>query len=61
MLKLPLEAARLMGIETYPYMKLVEPMYGQVDAPREWFIEASRRLIDCSFVSHPLDQCFHCF
>ena len=42
----------------FPYMKLIKPMYRQIDAPREWFMEATRRLIKCEFTVHPLDPCF---
>ena len=56
--KLPLDAARLLRREQFPYMKLVKPVYGAVDAPREWFLEATRRLKSCDFIVHPLDPCF---
>ena len=56
--KLNAETARLIGIEDYPYMRLVKPMYGQTDAPREWFLEATRRLQNCGLIAHPLDPCF---
>ena len=56
--RLPRDAARIMQIEKFPYMKLVKPMYGQIEAPREWFKEATRRLIKCEFTVHPLDPCF---
>ena len=56
--KLPLDAARLLGKEQFPFMKLTKPVYGAVDAPREWFMEATRRLKSCNFVVHPLDPCF---
>ena len=46
---IPRDAAKILQIEEFPYMKLLKPMYGQVDAPREWFMEASRRLIHCDF------------
>ena len=39
-------------------MKLKKPIYGLVDAPRVWYLEAVRRFHALGFVRHPLDPCF---
>ena len=41
-------------------MRLTKPMYGLVDAPKAWYNEAVRRILDMgrgSIVQHPLDSC----
>ena len=38
-------------------MRLIRPIYGQADAPRQWFIVARRRLESLGYRAHPLDQC----
>ena len=38
-------------------MELLKPMYGQADAPREWYLEAKQRFQSCKFKVHPLDPC----
>ena len=45
--KLPADAAHMLGIPDTPFMRLVKPMYGQVDAPREWFLAAKDRMLRC--------------
>ena len=49
----------MIGIPNDPYMKLIKPMYGQTDAPREWWLEATKRLTEqVGLTAHPLDPCF---
>ena len=38
-------------------MRTKKPAYGLCDAPRAWFVEATRRLTTLGFVQHPLDAC----
>ena len=38
-------------------MRLIKPIYGQADAPRQWFIVAKRRLESIGYRAHPLDAC----
>ena len=38
-------------------MLLLKPVYGQLDAPRMWWIEAQRRLGELGLRQHPLDPC----
>ena len=47
----------MIGIKENEVMELLKPMYGQVDAPRGWFLEASSRIMACGFRPHPLDPC----
>ena len=39
-------------------MLLHKPVYGQLDAPKRWFLEATRRLRQGGWQAHPLDPCF---
>ena len=57
--RLPADAARMLGTEASPYMLLKKPMYGQTDAPRAWFLEAKDRLLKCGLLAHPLDPCLY--
>ena len=56
--RLPADARRLLGA-TNPRvaMRLRKPIYGLVDAPRAWYLEAVRRFESLGFVRHPLDPC----
>ena len=38
-------------------MKLLKPTYGQVAAPRDWFLGARERWGQCGLVAHPLVPC----
>ena len=38
-------------------MLLHKPIYGQLDAPRVWFLEATRRLTSSGLRPHLLDPC----
>ena len=40
-------------------MRLLKPIYGQADAPRQWFVVARRRLISIGYKPHALDQCLY--
>ena len=55
--KVPAEAATLMGLKEGECMKLLKPMYGQTDAPRAWYLEARDRMLTLGFIVHPLDPC----
>ena len=35
----------------------IEPLYGQADAPREWYKVATRKLQQLGFAPHPLECC----
>ena len=38
-------------------MALIKPVYGQLDAPRRWWQEATRRLTQEGWIPHDLDPC----
>ena len=57
--KLPAECVRLLGADDSCRMKLYKPCYGQLDAPRRWWLEACRRLKSLNLRQHILDPC--CF
>ena len=46
-----------MGADPDTLMKLIKPMYGQVDAPRRWFLRAVNDLKSIGLRQHPLDPC----
>ena len=55
--KLPAECLKLLGAEEDTRMLLVKPVYGQLDAPRRWYLEAVRRLRALGLRQHVLDPC----
>ena len=38
-------------------MFLYKPVYGQLDAPKRWFLGATRRLRNLGWMSHRMDPC----
>ena len=57
--KIPKDACQLIGVPPGTLMKLLKPIYGQADAPRQWFVVARRRLISIGYKPHALDQCLY--
>ena len=57
--KLPAECLQLLGAGPETRMLLLKPVYGQLDAPRRWYLEAVRRLRELGLRQHILDPC--CF
>ena len=57
--KLPTECLHLLGADENTRIFLNKPCYGQIDAPRRWYLEAVRRLESLGFRQHLLDPC--CF
>ena len=57
--KLPSEALALLGADEETRMLLLKPCYGQLDAPRGWYLEAVSRVVRIGLRQHPLDPC--CF
>ena len=57
--KLPAESLQLLGADEDTRMLLLKPCYGQIDAPRGWYLEAVDRLLRAGLRQHPLDPC--CF
>ena len=55
--RLPAECLRLLGASEDTRMLLVKPVYGQLDAPRRWYLEAVRRLRSLGLRQHLLDPC----
>ena len=55
--KLPAECVQLLGAAEDCRMLLVKPVYGQLDAPRRWYLEAVRRLKSLGLRQHLLDPC----
>ena len=56
-LKLPTEALQILGCTANVRMFLRKPVYGQLDAPRRWYLEAVRRLTSLGWKQHYLDPC----
>ena len=56
-LRLPTEALRILGAPPETRMYLKKPVYGQLDAPRRWYLEALRRLESLGWKRHQLDPC----
>ena len=59
--KIPKDACEIIGVAPGTLMRLIKPIYGQADAPRQWFIVARRRLENLGFRAHALDQCLYTF
>ena len=57
--KLPAESLQLLGADEDTRMLFLKPCYGQIDAPRGWYLEAVDRLLRAGLRQHPLDPC--CF
>ena len=55
--RLPADAARLLSRDEAARMFLHKPVCGQLDAPKRWFLEATRRLRTLNWRPHPLDPC----
>ena len=55
--KLPSEALALLGADEDTRMLLLKPCYGQIDAPRGWYLEAVDRLRRGGLRQHALDPC----
>ena len=55
--KIPRDACEIIGVPSGTLMRLIKPIYGQADAPRQWFIVAKRRLESIGYQAHPLDCC----
>ena len=58
-LKLPAQALEILGVSLDTRMFLKKPVYGQIDAPRRWYLEVLRRLESLNWKRHQLDPC--CF
>ena len=56
-LQLPKEALEILGAPSNTRMFLRKPVYGQLDAPRRWYLEAVRRLRSLGWIQHALDPC----
>ena len=55
--KLPADALTILGADSECRMLLQKPCYGQLDAPRRWFLEATRRLKQLGLRQHCMDPC----
>ena len=55
--KLPSDALAILGAPADTRMFLIKPCYGQLGAPRRWWLEATRRLLGLGFRRHELDPC----
>ena len=54
---LPQQRKAILGCQPESRMALIKPVYGQLDAPRRWWLEAKRRLTQEGWRSHELDPC----
>ena len=57
--QLPNECLELLGASPETRMLLLKPCYGQIDAPRAWYMAAVDKLKGMGLKQHPLDPC--CF
>ena len=57
--QLPAECLQLLGAGPETKMLLLKPCYGQIDAPRAWYLAAVEKLRAMGLRQHPLDPC--CF
>ena len=51
-LRLPSDCLQILGCGPETRMALIKPVYGQLDAPRRWWQEATRRLTQEGWVPH---------
>ena len=58
--KLPADALNILGGDENTRMLSHKPVYGQLDAPKRWYLEASRRLRSLNWTPHPMDPCLWC-
>ena len=56
-LRLPNDCLHILGCGPETRMALIKPVYGQLDAPRRWWQEATRRLTQEGWTPHDLDPC----
>ena len=56
-LRLPNDCLQILGCGPETRMALIKPVYGQLDAPRRWWQEATRRLTQEGWIPHELDPC----
>ena len=54
-LRLPNDCLHILGCGPETRMALIKPVYGQLDAPRRWWQEATRRLTQEGWTPHDLD------
>ena len=57
--QLPPECLELLGAPSDTRMLLLKPCYGQIDAPRSWYMAAVDKLLDMGLKQHAQDPC--CF
>lgn len=58
-MKLPAQALEILGASPDTRICSKKPVYGQIDAPRRWYLEALRRLESLNWKRHQLDPwCF---
>ena len=57
--QLPAECLHLLGATADTRMLLLKPCYGQIDAPRAWYMAAVDKLLSMGLRQHPQDPC--CF
>ena len=57
--QLPSECLDLLGASPDTRMLLLKPCYGQIDAPRAWYLAAVDNMKSMGLRQHPLDPC--CF
>ena len=58
LIRLPSDARKILGVtDPKGIMRLHKPAYGLCDAPRAWYVEATRRLESLGFRRHALDSC----
>ena len=55
--RLPSDALTILGASSECRMLLKKPCYGQLDAPRRWFLEATRRPKQLGLRQHCMDPC----
>ena len=56
-LKPPAEALNILGCGPETHVNLVKPVYGQLDAPRRWYLQACQRLKKLNWIQNQMDPC----
>jgi len=57
-LKLPAQGLEILSISPNTRIFLKKPIYGQIDAPKRWYLEALRHLESLNWKRHQLDPCY---
>ena len=48
---------RMMSLQPHQILRMRKPAFGDVRAPRQWYVTADKSLQERQFYQHPLDRC----